>query len=119
MDYDADDELDCEHEKGNRDYWCNPQSGYDNEHCTRNKKRWKAKEPRKSSSRCGKPQPPKLLPDFYNKFFWHGMNMSEDEDEGGRVMFGGTRGKFNGLDLFESVENNKRRKPRVPCSFLQ
>ena len=51
--------------------------------------------------RSGTPPPPKPLADLYHRLFWYGLETDEDlsssSQEESRTMFGGTKGKFNGL----------------------
>jgi hypothetical protein len=59
--------------------------------------------------------------DFYDRLFWYGFNPDESIAPGDKTLFGGTKGKFNGLDFFEDDER-RRRKPahkrkRPPQAF--
>mmetsp|Transcript_21261 Transcript_21261/g.38409 ORF Transcript_21261/g.38409 Transcript_21261/m.38409 type:complete len:753 (-) Transcript_21261:481-2739(-) len=72
----------------------------------------------RTTFRSGTPQPPAPIRDFYNRLFWYGFDNSETTGPEDRTMFGGTRGKFNGLDLlregYESGPNAiSRRKKRT------
>jgi hypothetical protein len=67
---------------------------------------------RKSSIRSGAgPKPPPPLMDFYNRLFWYGLDPSDDvsgeyeneADSEKRTMFGGTKGKFNGLSFLSDA----------------
>lgn len=62
----------------------------------------------RSSFRSGAPPPPRPVKQFYDKLFWFGF----DPDATGptdRTMFGGTRGKFNAMDLLRDREERQRR----------
>ncbi|KAL3816347.1 hypothetical protein ACHAXA_011447 [Cyclostephanos tholiformis] len=65
----------------------------------------------RSSFRSGAPPPPRPIKQFYDKLFWFGF----DPDATGptdRTMFGGTRGKFNAIDLLRDREERQRRYRR-------
>jgi hypothetical protein len=55
----------------------------------------------RTTFRSGTPPPPPVLKDFYSRLFWYGFDSDEFESAGGdsKTMFGGTKGKFNGLAL--------------------
>lgn len=62
----------------------------------------------RSSFRSGAPPPPRPVKQFYDKLFWFGF----DPDSTGptdRTMFGGTRGRFNAMDLLRDREERQRR----------
>ena len=63
----------------------------------------------RSSFRTGAPPPPRPIKQFYDKLFWFGF----DPDVTGptdRTMFGGTRGKFNALELLRDREERQERR---------
>jgi hypothetical protein len=65
----------------------------------------------RSSFRAGSPPPPRPVKQFYDKLFWFGF----DPDVTGptdRTMFGGTRGRFNAMDLLRDREERQRRYRR-------
>ena len=65
----------------------------------------------RSSFRSGAPSPPRPLKEFYDKLFWFGFdpNTTGPDD---RTMFGGTRGRFNALDLLRDREERQRQRQR-------
>ena len=86
----------------------------------------------RSTFRSGTPPPPPFFRDFYNRFFWYGFDaddISSAIPADKKTMFGGTKGKFRGLDILNEVQKgdeyyddyddydrpkkrrNKRRKP--------
>ena len=68
----------------------------------------------KTPFRSGTPPPPPVLKNIYDRFFWYGFDPSETTSSTDRTMFGGTKGKFSGLDAIRSVEGlpAPRRTPR-------
>ena len=61
----------------------------------------------RSSFRGGAPPPPRPVKQFYDRLFWFGF----DPDVTGprdRTMFGGTRGKFNAMDMLNDREERQR-----------
>lgn len=101
-----------EEEGGN--YWSNPPARYDPvqsrgdrvprpdepPRMRRNQQQQQGPPPprrgrRRSTFRSGTPAPPPAIGDFYNQLFWYGID--EDESPADKTMFGGTKGKFNGL----------------------
>ena len=53
---------------------------------------------RKSTFRSGTPPPPPVIGDFYKQLFWYGFDPDNDATSpADKTMFGGTKGKFNGL----------------------
>jgi len=76
--------------------------------------------PRKPKSfRSGTPPPPPPVSDFYNRLFWYGFDPSESSSVADKTMFGGTKGKFNGLAYLQDgggtipLEQRKRRPRNV------
>ncbi|GKY92062.1 hypothetical protein MPSEU_000177700 [Mayamaea pseudoterrestris] len=83
---------------------------------------------RRSTFRSGTPPPPAPFRDFYNKLFWYGVNddsddiNDDDRNPADPTMFGGTKGKFNGLaylkvaasdepDYDTAARRQRRRRP--------
>lgn len=64
---------------------------------------------RRTTFRSGEPKTPEPVADLYDRLFWYGFNPDESIAPGDKTLFGGTKGKFNGLNFFEDDE--KRRKP--------
>ncbi|KAL3797426.1 hypothetical protein HJC23_010552 [Cyclotella cryptica] len=62
-----------------------------------------------SSFRTGAPPPPRPIKDFYNKLFWFGFDPSTTRPTD-RTMFGGTRGKFNAMELLRDRELRQQRQ---------
>lgn len=67
----------------------------------------------KTTFRSGTPPPPPLMKDFYDRFFWYGFDPRETTSPTDRTMFGGTKGKFSGLDVLREVDGKpaSRRGP--------
>ena len=63
----------------------------------------------RSSFRSGGPSPPRPIKGFYDKLFWFGFDPDVTRPTD-RTMFGGTRGKFNALDLLRDREERQRRR---------
>jgi len=52
-----------------------------------------------------------MFKDLYDRLFWYGFDDSNSDDsDKKKTMFGGTKGKFNGLDLFDDADRPKRKK---------
>lgn len=49
-------------------------------------------------------QPPVAAKDFYDRLFWYGFNPDDSEQVGDRTVFGGTKGKFNGLAFLQASD---------------
>lgn len=114
---DLEDDAVTSTEPGN--YWINPVpsplTSPDESNEVRRRRRSASQPPslRKTSIRSGagpKPPPPPLM-DFYNRLFWYGLDPSDDvsgeyeneADSEKRTMFGGTKGKFNGLSFLSDA----------------
>jgi DNA-directed RNA polymerase subunit delta len=65
---------------------------------------------RRSPVRNSVPQPPRVIADFYDKFFWFGFDSNNSDEVGDKTIFGGTKGKFNGLAYLRASEDNERKK---------
>mmetsp|Transcript_18555 Transcript_18555/g.40379 ORF Transcript_18555/g.40379 Transcript_18555/m.40379 type:complete len:900 (+) Transcript_18555:159-2858(+) len=67
----------------------------------------------KTTFRSGTPPPPPLMKNFYDRFFWFGFDPRETTSPTDRTMFGGTKGKFSGLDVIRETDGKpaKRRGP--------
>lgn len=61
------------------------------------------------------------MAEFYDRLFWYGFNPDESIAPGDKTLFGGTKGKFNGLNFFEDDERRRRkparRRKRLPQAF--
>ncbi|KAL3920785.1 MAG: hypothetical protein SGILL_003083, partial [Bacillariaceae sp.] len=70
----------------------------------------------RSPVRMGQQKPPKLIEDLYNRVFFYGFDVDDNLDVGDKTVFGGTKGKFNGLKYLAAAEGrdparyNKRRR---------
>eukprot|EP00980_Cylindrotheca_fusiformis_P015218 scaffold4222_cov115-Cylindrotheca_fusiformis.AAC.14 len=90
-------------------YWSNPSGTMDRPIPKRNRPpsrqfqdsnsaRFRQRPPsRRSPVRTGQRPPPKPARDFYERLFWYGFDPAESEEVGDKTVFGGTKGKFNGL----------------------
>jgi hypothetical protein len=68
-----------------------------------------------TSFRSGTPSAPPVAKGFYDRLFWYGFDPDESEGVGDKTVFGGTKGKFNGLSFLYDAEGAKptnRRSPR-------
>jgi len=63
----------------------------------------------RSSFRSGGPSPPRPIKGFYDKLFWFGFDPDVTRPTD-RTMFGGTRGKFNALDLLRDRDERQQRR---------
>jgi hypothetical protein len=69
----------------------------------------------RSPVRTGTKKPPKLIEDLYNRLFFYGFDVGDNLNVGDKTVFGGTKGKFNGLKYLAAAKGrdparyNKRR----------
>lgn len=73
-------------------------------------------KPSKTTFRSGTPSPPKAMEDLYNRIFWYGFDPAETSSPADRTVFGGTKGKFNGLAYLEEgggVRPSDKRERRI------
>ena len=63
----------------------------------------------RSSFRSGGPSPPRPIKGFYDKLFWFGFDPDVTRPTD-RTMFGGTRGKFNAMDLLRDRDERQQRR---------
>jgi hypothetical protein len=73
-------------------------------------------KPSKTTFRSGTPSPPKAMEDLYNRIFWYGFDPAETSSPADRTVFGGTKGKFNGLAYLEEgagVKPSNKRSRRI------
>ena len=56
--------------------------------------------------------PPSFLKDLYNRLFWYGFDPDITTTAADKTMFGGTRGKFNGLALLQDAESDSSSRGR-------
>lgn len=73
--------------------------------------------PSKTTFRSGTPPPPEALTDLYNRLFWYGFDPADTTSPSDPTMFGGTKGKFNGLAYLRDgvgvmPKGEERRRPR-------
>lgn len=123
-----DDTDDYRDEPGN--FWVNPVAGLDDSlpnDLQRRQQRRRRQSGRsdRTTFRAGAPPPPAPVLDLYNRLFWYGFDGSDDESVADKTMFGGTKGKFNGLSfLYDSVgvvppekrPPNRRRTTTTPTT---
>jgi hypothetical protein len=76
-------------------------------------------KPSKTTFRSGTPSPPQAMEDLYNRIFWFGFDPAETTSPADRTVFGGTKGKFNGLAYLAdgvgarpSEKRSRRIRPR-------
>jgi hypothetical protein len=134
-----------EGESGN--FWTNPAAGLDysdddrrlgysrrNDPQQQQQQQYRPRGKRsKSTIRSLEPQPPAPVVDLYNRLFWYGFGDDNNDDGANgasvrgrddgtadRTMFGGTKGKFNGLAFLnaglDSVPEEKRPRYRNQSS---
>lgn len=129
--YDFYDEEDEEGDEGGN-FWSNPPARYDevppkgrvprpNEPPRERRRPQRARNGserrRKSTFRSGTPPPIPVVGDFYNQLFWYGFDPNESNSPADKTMFGGTKGKFNGLSYLyddDDDERGPRRRRRGP-----
>ena len=127
---DDDEEDDDDWEDDGKDaavgnFWSNPAGGMDaklqetgrgkgiskrgpssnsNSRETRNPPRQRERGSQRKTFRSGNPPPPGIMRDFYDKLFWFGFDPEDTTTSADRTMFGGTRGKFDGMGLLQDIE---------------
>ena len=69
---------------------------------------------RRPMSGTGLQSPPKPAKDFYERLFWYGFDVDESEGVGDKTVFGGTKGKFNGLSYLTASERGSDRRILPP-----
>jgi hypothetical protein len=75
-----------------------------------NSKRSRAEDrPRRTTFRTGVPRPPPPIREFYEKLFWFGLDNDENSSSSPAdpTVFGGTKGKFNGLSYLRSSSSQQ------------
>lgn len=125
---DYEDEIDESLEEGSSgNFWSNPTNDLDDPRLTKKVARRTERRPpptrrskkRRTTFRSGIPEPPPPVSDFYNRLFWYGFDPDEAADSpADKTMFGGTKGKFNGLAyLYDGgltlPPSQRRRKSRA------
>ncbi|CAJ1943082.1 unnamed protein product [Cylindrotheca closterium] len=118
-----DDYSDEEADPGN--FWSNPSGGVDRPIPSR-RRQGSLQQPRpRGYSAEGKRRPParrspirmngSSVPnpakDFYERLFWYGFDADDTEGVGDKTVFGGTKGKFNGLSFKEASETSPYQGP--------
>lgn len=94
--------------KGN--FWYNPTRDIDRPSDPRSPTTGSSRRRRKPTTfRSGTPRPPPPIEDFYNRLFWYGVDVEEDSSPADKTMFGGTKGKFNGLAFITQGDGIVRR----------
>jgi hypothetical protein len=114
------DEDDADRTRGN--FWVNP-DGVDqvDERASRRSRR-RPSQPTKgrkpTTFRSGYPSVPLPVNELYNRLFWYGLDPDASSSPADRTMFGGTKGKFNGLSYLQETDGlprpPRRRKRRPP-----
>lgn len=121
--------MDSNKEPGN--YWSNPadiddddddDDQRDDDNGRRNTKRTSRSASPSSFRSWASPRPPKPLVELYHRLFWYGLEEEEEDKNGAspadRTMFGGTKGKFNGLAyLYDASSNNEEEYNRIPPQY--
>jgi hypothetical protein len=68
--------------------------------------------------RSGYPSVPPPVNELYNRLFWYGLDPDASSSPADRTMFGGTKGKFNGLSYLQKTDGlprpPRRRRRRPP-----
>eukprot|EP00977_Amphora_coffeiformis_P023963 scaffold14789_cov150-Amphora_coffeaeformis.AAC.1 len=72
---------------------------------------------KRTTFRSGIPEPPPPVKDLYNRLFWYGFDPDDTDSPADKTMFGGTKGKFNGLAFMydggpKMPADKRRRRPR-------
>lgn len=97
-----------EENKDATNYWSNPARDgyrYSDEGKGPRRRRGDGNASRRTTYRDTSKSPaPGFLKEFYDKLFWYGIDTSQTTSAGDRTMFGGTRGKFNGLKVIEDQQ---------------
>lgn len=123
-DIDDDDDNDDEWEEDEQDgsvgnFWNNPLGGMDKKFAVAKGKSRRSRSPgpmeqpspprrrergsQRKTFRSGNPPPPGIMKDLYDKIFWFGFDPDDTTTAADRTMFGGTKGKFNGMGLLEDI----------------
>lgn len=124
-DYDQNsDEDDLDTTSGN--FWLNPEGNLDPvDDLPRRRRRSPRPNPvkrnRPTTFRSGFPSVPPPVNELYNRLFWYGIDPNGDTSPADRTMFGGTKGKFNGLSYLKESDGlsrppRRRRSTRRPRS---
>jgi hypothetical protein len=72
---------------------------------------------RRSKLSSGGQGPPAPIKDLYEQLFWSGFDPDDSDEVGDKTVFGGTKGKFNGLSYLLSAEEGKaQNRNRLPAS---
>jgi hypothetical protein len=66
----------------------------------------------RTSYRAGAPEAPPPLRDLYDRLFWYGFDPEDTGGVGDKTVFGGTKGKFNGLAYLNDAEKIQSRNGR-------
>jgi hypothetical protein len=142
-----DDEFEDEPEEDVGNFWSNPMKGFDRApdpqtrpsprrrtrrsgaedtpltstappHRRENQDRRRSRSS-KTTFRSGTPSPPAAMEDLYNRIFWYGFDPADTTSPADRTVFGGTKGKFNGLaylkdgvGVMPSDKRSRQRRPR-------
>jgi hypothetical protein len=131
-DYDESDEYDIQSSNPRGNFWSNPPRSLDSYNPSRKRRSTRTRQRqrelvvqptrrggRESSKRMrktfrsGNPPPPNIIKEFYDKLFWYGFDADETISAADRTMFGGTKGKFNGLNLLEDVNTRDDSRGRT------
>jgi hypothetical protein len=71
---------------------------------------------KRSSIGNGQRPPPKPARDFYERLFWYGFDPDDSEEVGDKTVFGGTKGKFNGLSYVAASKDGGSYRRQLPPS---
>ena len=141
-----DDEYDVEDDEENDslvgNFWSNPSQTQDSTVVSESKQRRKRKsrsangryrlrsdsrdsgneskrKSRRTSYKAGEPEAPPPLRDLYDRLFWYGFDPEDTGGVGDKTVFGGTKGKFNGLAYLDDANkvspvrtSRGKRRPR-------
>ncbi|GAX24406.1 hypothetical protein FisN_4Lh541 [Fistulifera solaris] len=128
FEYFDDDEEEDYYQDGDDDdrargnFWVNPDGLDEVEERDGRRPRRRHNQPpkrRKSTTfRSGYPSVPPPVNELYNRLFWYGLDPDASSSPADRTMFGGTKGKFNGLSYLQETDGlprpPRRRRRRPP-----
>lgn len=109
---DDEEEEDLGSARGN--FWVNPEGVDPADELPRRRQRRRppqdnpAKRSKRTTFRSGAPSVPQPVNELYNRLFWYGIDPDASSSPADRTMFGGTKGKFNGLSYLKESDGVPR-----------